>query len=70
MAPIIDNIEEQYADRALVMRIDVDKSKDVGRAYQVSGVPVFILFKDGKEIWKHNGVIAEDELKKQIESSL
>ena len=70
MAPIIDNIEEQYADRAIVMRIDVDKSKDVGRAYQVSGVPVFILFKDGKEIWKHNGVIAEDELKKQIESSL
>ena len=70
MAPIVDKIEEQYTDRAIVMRVDVDKSKDVGKAYEVSGVPVFILFKDGQEIWKHNGIIPEDELKEQIENSL
>lgn len=52
------------------MRIDVDKSKDVGNAYNIKGVPVFILFKNGKEIWKHNGMISEEELKKQIEDNL
>ncbi|MBE2188729.1 MAG: thioredoxin fold domain-containing protein [Candidatus Kapabacteria bacterium] len=70
MAPIIDEIEEEYKNKAIVMRIDVDKSKDVGNAYNIKGVPVFILFKNGKEIWKHNGMISEEELKKQIENNL
>lgn len=70
MAPIIDGIEKSYKDKAVVMRIDVDKSKEVGKAYKIQGVPVFILFKNGKEIWKHNGVISEEELKKQIEDNL
>ena len=70
MAPIIDGIEEKYKDKAVVMRIDVDKSKEVGKAYKIQGVPVFILFKNGKEIWKHNGMISEEELKKQIEDNL
>lgn len=70
MAPIIDGIEDKYKGRAVVMRIDVDKSKKVGKAYNIYGVPVFILFKNGKEIWKHNGLISEGELMKQIEENL
>lgn len=69
MAPIIDSIEIDYKDSAIVMRIDVDKSKDVAAAYNIAGVPVFIIFKKGVEVWKHNGMISEEELKKQIESN-
>jgi len=70
MAPIIDEIEEEFKNKAVVMRIDVDKSREVGKAFSIQGVPVFILFKNGKEIWKHNGLISEEELKKQIEENL
>ena len=35
MAPIIDEIAEEYKNKAIVMRIDVDKSKDVGNAYNI-----------------------------------
>jgi len=70
LAPIIDGIEDKFKDKAVVMRIDVDKSKEVGKAYKIQGVPVFILFKNGKAIWKHNGMISEEELKKQIENNL
>ena len=35
MAPIIDNIEEKYKDKAVVMRIDVDKSKEVRKAFKI-----------------------------------
>ncbi|PKP29241.1 MAG: hypothetical protein CVU01_00960 [Bacteroidetes bacterium HGW-Bacteroidetes-18] len=47
----------------VLMRIDVDKSKEVGKAYSIQEVPVFILFKNRKETWKHNGIISEEELK-------
>lgn len=70
MAPIIDGIEEKYKEKAVVMRIDIDKSKEVGKEFKIQGVPVFILFKNGKEIWKHNGIISEEELIKQIENNL
>jgi thioredoxin 1 len=70
MAPIIDKIEDDFQDKAIVMRIDVDKSKDVGKTYDISGVPVFILFMNGKEKWRHYGIVSEDELKKQLENNL
>jgi len=70
LAPIIDGIEDKFKDKAVVMRIDVDKSKEVGKAYKIQGVPVFILFKNGKEIWKNNGKNSKKELKKQIENNL
>ena len=70
MVPVIDGIEEKYKDKAVVVRIDIDKSKEVGKAYKIEGVPVFILYKKGVEIWKHNGMIAEEELIKQMEANL
>jgi len=70
MAPIVDGIAEKYKDKAIVLRIDVDRSKELGKAYKIQGVPVFILFKNGKEKWNHNGVISEEELKKKIEEYL
>lgn len=70
MAPIIDKIEAEYGKKAVIMRIDVDKSKEVGKAYNIKGVPVFVLFKNGEEKWKYNGAVSEEELKKQIDDNL
>lgn len=70
MAPIIDELETAYKDKATIIRVDVDKSKEVGKAYEVSGVPVFMLFKNGEVIWKHNGLIAKEEIEKQLKSQL
>ncbi|MBT0811234.1 thioredoxin fold domain-containing protein [Litoribacter ruber] len=66
MAPIIDKVEEDLKDMAIIRRIDLDKSKEVGKAYSIQGVPVFVIFKDGKEVWRHNGIISEEELKVQL----
>lgn len=70
MAPIVDEIESAYSDKAVVMRVDVDKSKEVGNAYNIEGVPVFILFKNGKAIWTHNGIISKSALMAKIDEAL
>jgi len=46
------------------MRIDINKSKEVGKAYNITSVPVFILIKNGFELWQHKGIIPEEDLKK------
>jgi thioredoxin len=70
MAPIIDKMEQEFKGKAAVLRIDVDKSTELAAKYQIQAVPVFILFKDGKEVWKQNGAMEEEALKKQLLESL
>ncbi len=66
MAPIVDGIAEKYKNKVVVVRIDIDNSKEIGNAYSIQGVPVFILFKRGEEKWKHNGEISETKLLDEI----
>ena len=70
MAPVIDKIEEEYNGKAVVKRIDVDKSKEVGKEFNIRGVPVFILFKDGKNVWTHDGIISKQEITAQLDKNL
>jgi len=70
MAPIVDGIEATYKGKAVVIRIDVDQSKDLAKQYKIQGVPVFILFKNGTEKWKQVGATTEDVLIKKIEENL
>ena len=70
MAPIIDKMEQEFKGKASVLRIDVDKSTELAAKYQIQAVPVFILFKEGKEVWKQNGAMEETKLKEVIEKNL
>lgn len=68
MAPVIDEIEKEFEGKAIVKRVDVDKSSDVGAAYGVAGVPLFTIFVNGEAKWKHNGMIAKEDLVKELNS--
>ena len=70
MAPVVDKIAVDFHGKATVLRIDLDKSKEVAQRYHIQGVPVFILFKNGEEKWKHAGVVSEEELIKILEENL
>ena len=34
--------------------------------YNIDGIPVFIIFKNGKEIFRHIGIITKEELIKEL----
>tara|TARA_B100000508_G_scaffold20017_1_gene13578 strand:- start:1674 stop:2339 length:666 start_codon:yes stop_codon:yes gene_type:complete len=70
MAPIVDELQNEYKGRAGVLRVDADKSKEVANHYKVVGVPVFILYKSGKAVWRHTGIIGKKELQQIIDQHL
>ena len=70
LAPIIDRLSEEYANRAKIFKIDIDQQQALAIQHKIQGVPVLILFKDGKEVWRHHGFLEEEELKGTINNYL
>lgn len=70
MSPIIEELQKDYKGKALVKKIDIEANKTLQNQYQVKSIPGLILFKDGKEIWRHTGLIEFDELSNLLKKHL
>ncbi|OPZ03928.1 MAG: Thioredoxin [candidate division BRC1 bacterium ADurb.BinA364] len=67
MAPILDEMKIDYADRMNVEFIHVGEKRILAARYGIQSIPVQILFdKDGKEVWRHTGYIPRDQIEEQI----
>ena len=63
MAPILDELKEEYAGRFDVEFIDVWQNRDAGRQYGIQGIPTQIFFDvDGTELYRHQGFFAKQEI--------
>ena len=66
MAPVLEDLKKRVGDHARIIKMDVDKNKQAASAYQVQGVPTFILFKKGKPVWRQSGIVPLHQLEKII----
>ena len=66
MKPILEELKQRVGDKAIILKIDVDKSKAVAGTYRIQGVPTLILFKNKQVMWRQSGVVAADYLEKLI----
>ncbi|MCK9403644.1 MAG: thioredoxin [Chitinophagaceae bacterium] len=62
MAPVLKEVKSVIGDAATIIKVDVDKSPQAANEYQVQGVPTFIIFKNGKPLWRNSGVIPKARL--------
>lgn len=62
MAPVLNEVKAGVGDAASIIKIDVDKSPQTASFFQVQGVPTFILFKNGKAVWRTSGVVPKQQL--------
>tara|TARA_R110002124_G_scaffold247511_3_gene412653 strand:+ start:687 stop:986 length:300 start_codon:yes stop_codon:yes gene_type:complete len=62
MKPILSELKSNIGDKAIILKVDVDKNPSAANAYQVRGVPTLILFQRGKIKWRHSGLLSAKEL--------
>jgi thioredoxin len=66
MEPILQKVEKDLAGKFTLLKVDGGKDEDLVKLHNVTALPVFIIYKDGKEVWRKDGVVSEEELKKQL----
>jgi len=61
VAPIIEELAEEYEGKAAVAKLDVDAYGDIAINYGVSAIPTVILFKDGGEANRIIGAVDKED---------
>lgn len=62
MSPVLKDVKDELGDQVSIIKIDVDKNQSLAARYQVRGVPTFLLFYNGQQIWRQSGMIQKNEL--------
>ena len=70
MAPVMDQMVEEYGDKVKIGKLDVDESGDIAARYGVMNIPTIILFKNGEMVNKLVGLQNKNSMKKAIETLL
>jgi thioredoxin 1 len=70
IAPIIDELAKEYADKIKIGKIDVDANPKIATEYGVMSIPTVIFFKNGKIMDQAVGATSKPDLKRKIEENL
>lgn len=62
VAPILEDISNQYSDKFRVAKVNVDENPDLASNYGIRSIPTLILFKDGKQIDSIMGALPKEAI--------
>ena len=70
MAPVIEELAEEYDGKVKIGKLDVDENSDIAARYGVMSIPTIILFKDGEIFSKSVGLQDKEVLENAIKEML
>lgn len=70
LAPILENVAPEYADRLTIVKLNVDDQPNSAKQYGVRGIPTLLMFKAGMVVGTKVGAGNEADLKSFIESNI
>ena len=66
MAPVLEALKKEIGSKARIIKVDIDRNPAVAQKYNVKGVPTFILFKSGNQVWRQSGAVPKTMLSDAI----
>ena len=61
MLPVLEKLKQKPAAPFYFLKVDGANDIDVMKSLNAEGLPTFILFKNGKETWRHQGLVTLEE---------
>ena len=70
LAPIIDELSEEYAGRIAVGKCDIEEADDLTVEYGIRNVPTVLFIKDGKVVDRFVGPKSKGDVQAKFEALL
>ncbi|CAK9886445.1 MAG: Thioredoxin 1 [Candidatus Erwinia impunctatus] len=70
IAPILDEVAEEYASKLVVAKLNIDDNPATAPKYGIRGIPTLLLFKNGEVAATKVGALSKGQLKDFINANL
>lgn len=70
VAPLIDQLNEAYSDRAQIRKLDLDDHKSVAKRFEIKSIPAVMFFKGGEQVETLVGAKTYDQYSTELEKHL
>jgi thioredoxin len=62
MEPVLKSLQDNHSGKFSLVKVDGGNDQDILKKYGVTALPVFIIFKEGKQVWRKEGIADEKEI--------
>lgn len=70
IAPYVEQMAEEYKDKAVVAKVDVDSNPGIAARYGIRNIPTVLFFKNGQMVDKQVGAVPKSALVAKLEALL
>lgn len=68
IAPILDEIADEYAGKIKICKVDVDSNSETAAKFNVRGIPTLLVFKNGAVEATKVGALSKGQLTEFVDS--
>lgn len=70
IAPIVEQLAEEYDGKAKIAKIDVDSETNLASKFRIMSIPTLMIFKDGEIVDQVLGIRPKGDLVKMLDRAL
>ena len=70
VGPIVEELAGEYADRAVIAKLDVDSNRDTAVKYGIQAIPTLLFFKGGQQVDRIVGAADKRTIQAKLDALL
>jgi len=70
LGPVMETLAEQYGERVLVGKVNVDEERDLAIRFGVMNIPTVVFLKNGREFDRKVGVMPPEAFSEVLDQNL
>lgn len=68
-APQVQKVAAEWAGRAVVLKVDTQLHPELASEFKVSGIPHFVVLKEGRAVQQHSGLVDHRQMGRWLEQA-
>ena len=70
ISPILSELAEDYKEKILIAKVNIDENPETPQAYNVRGIPTLLIFKSGEMVAEKIGAMPKSALEQWVADNL